>query len=114
MSTIPFFFAIGAGVGGGDNSWEVDRDCVFLGARLMNKACNVLVSFLKFPGLPATNTPTSVDFQYIYTLGSLAVGKTDVRIPLRVKDKLYFYFSAEGACICYFDAFVEELTTEIQ
>ena len=102
------FWAIGAGVGGGDNSVEIAADCTFLGARSMNKAMSCLISFLKFPGLPATNTPIAQDFQYLYTVGPNAVGKADVKIPLRRGDRLYFYFSAEGAVICYFDDFIAE------
>lgn len=104
----PFYFALGAGVGGGDNSWTVTRDCTFVGARQMNKAANVLISTLKFTGLPATNTPIAIDQQYLYTLGSIANGITNVRIPLRKGDTLYFYFSAETAVICFFEDFPPE------
>jgi hypothetical protein len=105
----PFYFSIGAGVGGGDNSWVVSRDCLFTGARQMNKAANVLIANLKFTGLPATNTPVAgPDTNYIYTLGTIANGKIDVKVPLRKDDTLYFYFSAESAVICFFEDFPPE------
>jgi hypothetical protein len=104
-----FIMSIGAGVGGGSNSWEVTQDCTFLGGQAMNKDMSVLVTNgFNFPGLPATNTPVSPDDRYIYCLSSVARGQQDVKIPLRRGDRLYFYFSAEGAIICHFDDFPAE------
>jgi len=103
------YFAMGAGVGGGSNSWEVDHDCTFLGAQSMNKDCSVLITNgFNFTGLPATTTPIGFDQKYIYCLSSVARGRTDVKIPLRRGDRIYAYFSAEGAIILHFDDFIAE------
>jgi len=102
-------FAIGAGVGGGSNSWIVDHDCTFLGAQAMNKDMAVLITNgFNFPGLPATNTPVSYDARYIFCVGSFARGRQETKVPLRRGDILWFYFSAEGAVICFFDDSIVE------
>jgi hypothetical protein len=104
------YFALGAGVGGGSNSWVVDHDCTFRGAVSMNKDTTVLITNgLNFPGLPATNTPISFDQKYMFAIGAFARGwPGEIKIPLRRGDTLYLYFSAEGAVIMYFDDFIAE------
>lgn len=104
------YFAIGAGVGGGSNSWTVDHDCTYLGSISMNKDTSVLITKAFFgTGLPATVTPIGFDQKYLFCVGAFARGAVGAcKIPLRRGEVLWFYFSAEGAVINYFDDFIAE------
>jgi hypothetical protein len=101
------YVAIGAGVGGGSATWDITADVTFLGAQSMNKDMHCLITNgFNFAGLPATNTPVAADQKYMYCTGSFARGLANVKIPLRQGDRLYLYFSAEGAVIMHFDDFI--------
>jgi|SRR5215831_14954722 len=85
----------------GTQKFVAPSDLTFLGGKLLNKACSVLVSAIDIALFDTT--PGALDRRYFYALGPNAYGRDDLKIPMPAGETWYLAFSAAGAVVLYFD-----------